>query len=75
MEDDDLGSTYLESRQWFKNDYEYTPDDDFGKFCKSGDRDGNAKYNWVAERSRLMGVSDDTPRWIDRKWVPVSKSD
>ncbi|MCY1281310.1 hypothetical protein D9M68_17850 [compost metagenome] len=67
----DAGS-YLEQRQWHKNDYENQPGDDFDRF-REGKPTYEERYEWIAARSDLMGVSVDTEKWMDRKWVPVGK--
>ena len=63
---------YLEKREWYTNDYEYAPADAFEMFCKTGDYDGVTKYKWIAERSSLVAVSPDAPKWTDREWTKMN---
>jgi hypothetical protein len=62
-------STYLEQRRWHHDDAEH----DFDRFRESKPSQGE-QYIWIEHRSELMGVSVDTGKWMDRKWVPAGKA-
>jgi len=62
-----LEACYLEQREWHKNDYHYTPDDEFTRH-KECNPTPEESYAWIAARSDLMGVSVDTEKWMDRVW-------